>query len=149
MKFYNLQCEVPGGFGTQTIFNKQSVPWEIEQLNVVFDGWLGGNILALSSAILITDSLKSQITPEISGIQEFQDAIVERSDIFESLQSKTVLPKFTFLKVGDQAFFDDIALARYDNLYNQLIISERFKIILDKFELGNHRLIEIERDESV
>lgn len=149
MKFYNLQCEVPGGFGTETIFNKETIPWEIEELHVVFDGWLGGNILALSSALLITDELKAQITPDITGIQGFQEVIIEKSDTFDALQSDTNLPNFTLLKVNNRAFLDDISLGFHNNLYNQLIISEKFKSILDNFDLGNHTFIESKIDEAL
>ncbi len=41
MKFYSLHCEVPGGVGAETIYDKTQIPWKIVSLHVVFDGWLG------------------------------------------------------------------------------------------------------------
>lgn len=68
MKYYNLKCEVPGGLGTETIYDKSVTPWAILKLHLVFEGWLGGNILTVSSCLLVSKQLQSALLFEYSGV---------------------------------------------------------------------------------
>jgi hypothetical protein len=45
MKKFKIHPEVPGGLGANTIYDKTTIPWKIEKLHVVIDGWMGGDLL--------------------------------------------------------------------------------------------------------
>lgn len=140
MRFYNIKCEVPGSLGAETIFDKSATPWVIKRLHVIFDGWLGGEILTLSSCILVTESLRNFLSFNYSGIAGYEHFQLEESENFRKLQPDVELPKFVRMKVGINSFSDDFSLVRYDGLYNQLIISEKAKEALEKFNLGNYSI---------
>lgn len=144
MKFYNLKCEVPGGLGVRTVFDKSVIPWEIEKLHLIIEGWLGGNILTVSSSIIVTKELSDTLKYNYSGIKKYKEFELELSENFKILQPKLSLPQFERMIIGNNLFNDDFALGYYNNLYNQLIISEKAKLILDKFDLGNHSIELIE-----
>ena len=140
MNFYNLKCEVPGSLGPQTIFDKQVVPWVVRDLQVVFDGWLGAEILAVSSCLLVTESLRNFLSFHYTGIIKYEHFLLQESENLRILQPDVKLPKFTRMIVGVNSFNDDFAMTRYNGLYNQLIISERAKDALFEFNLGNYSI---------
>jgi hypothetical protein len=140
MKFYNLKCEVPGGLGRETIFDKSVTPWVIKNLHLTFEGWMGGEILAISSCLLVTESLKNSLSFNYSGIISYEHFMLEESPNFKVIQPDVELPKFTRMIVGSNSFRDDFSLTQYKGLYNQLIISDRAKEILEKFNLGNYSI---------
>ena len=140
MKFYNLKCEVPGRLGSETIYDKNVTPWVIKNLHVVFDGWMGGDILTVSSCLIVTDSLKGKLSFEFSGIKSYEHFQLDESENMRTLQSDLELPKFSRMLVGINAFEDDFALTIYKGLYNQLIISDRAKQVLEQYNLGNYSI---------
>lgn len=142
MKFYNLKCEVPGGLGSETIYDKNIIPWEMKHPHIVFDGWLGGEILIVSSCLLVSDNAMRKIMFDYSGVVGYETFHLEKSDNYQTLFANTELPKFKWLKVGGNSFVDDIALTHYNNLYNQLIISENLWNLLSSLELGNYGIEE-------
>ncbi len=149
MKFHNLKCEVPGGLGAQTIFDKQVTPWIIKDLHVIFDGWLGAELLAVSSAILVTESLRNTLSFNFSGIEKYEHFFLEESENFRILQPDVDLPKFSRMIVASNPFQDDFALTRYNGLYNQLIISDRAMEILQGFNLGNYSIEIADQNKSI
>jgi hypothetical protein len=140
MTFYNLKCEVPGSLGTQTIFDKQVTPWVVKGLHVIFDGWLGAELLTVSSTLLVTESLMNTLSFNFSGIVNYEHFYVEESENFRILQPDVDLPKFSRMIIASNPFKDDFALTRYNGLYNQLIISNRALEILQGFNLGNYSI---------
>lgn len=140
MKFYNLKCEVPGSLGAQTVFDKSVTPWIIKDLHIVFEGWLGGEILTVSSCLLVTDSLRKFLSFDFSGIIKYEHFHLDESENFRILQPEVKLPKFSRMIVGSNSFMDDFALTRFNGLYNQLVISEKAKEALQAFNLGNYSL---------
>ncbi len=140
MKFFHLNCGVPGGFGSETIYDKNQIPWLLVHPHIIFDGWLGGQILTISECVLVAKELMDSVSFGFTGITSYEYLNIQKSDIFEALQPETNLPDFFWMKVESNCFNDDIAICYYKNLYNQLIISERFYQILQKYNLGNYKI---------
>lgn len=140
MRYYNLKCEIPGGLGRDTVFNKIEIPWKIDSLHVVFEGWLGAEILCVSSEILVSESLYNKLSFEYSGIVEYKFFHLEVSENMKVLQGNVELPTFRWMKLGNNGFYDDFAIVKYKEFYNQLIISDRARTILDTVNLGNYSI---------
>lgn len=139
MIYYNLKCEVPGSIGPKTIYDKSVIPWEIKSLHVIFDGWLGAEILAVSSCLLVTKELSDFLSGDLNltGIRGYEDFQLDKSTTFEVLQPNIKMPVFKRMKVESAAFKEDFALTFYNKRFNQLIISEKAKEALENFNLGN------------
>lgn len=146
MNFYNLKCEVPGGLGPETVFDKDSIPWKVRHPHIVVDGWLGGELLTVGSCLLISNDAMNGIMFDYSGIKSYQTFQLGFSDNCKTLQPNLTLPNFRWLKVGDNPFVDDVAMTFYNNLYNQLIISDSLWKVLSTFELGNFQIQEAKVD---
>jgi len=149
MKFYHLKCEVPGGLGPETIYDKHVTPWEMRHPHIIFDGWLGGELLTVASCLLVSDNLMKNVMFDYSGINGCETFQLNLSKSFTTLQPNSNLPKFKWMKVGDNPFRDDVALTFYNNMYNQLIVSDNFWKVLSKFELGNYQIEEAERNSEI
>lgn len=142
MKFYNLKCEVPGGLGPDTIYDRNVIPWTMKHPHVILDGWLGGELLSIESCLFVSHNVMNEIMFNYSGIISYQSFQLEKSTIFQTLQPTIQLPHFKWLKIANNPFKDDIAITFYNNLYNQLIISDKLWQALSNFELGNYSIKE-------
>ncbi|HMU05201.1 MAG TPA: hypothetical protein PJ990_16325 [Saprospiraceae bacterium] len=144
MNFYHLSCEVPGGIGAQTVYDKTKIPWELKHLHLRFDGWLGGEILTAESAVVVSLRLSRALGFHYSGIVGYQHFFLEKTETFTRLQSNTELPKFERIMIDHKIFIDDFALGKYKELHNQLIISENVRVLLNNYNLGNYRISKAE-----
>ena len=142
MRFYNLKCEVPGTLGPETVFDKSTTPWRIVNLHTVFDGWLGGEIMTISSCIIVSNGLKNKLSFDFSGIVQYEAFQLEKSETFMSLQPDIELPDFSRMIISDKGFVDDFAMVKYGKLFNQLIISDKAKNLLETINLGNYSITE-------
>lgn len=149
MNFFHLRCEVPGGIGRETIYDKSIVPWKIQNLHMEFDGWLGAEIMKSQSALIVTKNLQKAMGFNFTGIYGYEDLYISKSDKFEILQPGLKLPKFERLLVGNNAFNDDIAQTYFNKRYNQLIISDNLRTFLNDFELGRFKITLVENSNEV
>lgn len=140
MNYYHFKPEVPGQMGKGTAYNKQSSAWDVIALNVVFDGWLGGNIMTVSPCYFVSKELQEALLFNFSGIKSYQYLLIEKSNIFEELQPNVILPEFSWVTIDNKPFEEDFAVTKYDGLYNQLIISEKARDVIFEFPLGVYRI---------
>lgn len=140
MNFYHLSCEVPGGLGAQTVYDKSKIPWELKHLHLRFEGWLGAEILTAESAVVVSLGLSRALGFNYSGILGYQHFFLEKTDTYTRLQSNIELPEFERILIDDKIFIDDFALGKYNDHYNQLIISETARVLLNDYNLGNYRI---------
>lgn len=140
MKYYKLTCESPGGIGGETIYNKKTIPWVVKQLHVPFEVWLGAEICTIESCVIVTAHLAKALGFEFTGIKGYEYFYLEVPQNFKIRQPDTQLPKFKRMLIGNKAFEEDFAFAFYNGLYNQLIISEKARLFLEEFNLGNYSI---------
>ena len=134
MKYYKIHPEVPGSLGERTKYDKRKTPWKLLDLHVVFDGWLGGDLLKISNCYLVTERLKNDLEKaKITGIESFINFELVISDTFKNLYPNRTLPLIDQLVINGKAGVDDIFLVDY----YKLIISERMVEILNNHDLSN------------
>ncbi|MCR6641672.1 MAG: hypothetical protein NVV82_22445 [Sporocytophaga sp.] len=134
--FYKIDPEVPGQLGKETKYDQSIMPWPITKLHVIFDGWLGGDLLKISSCFIVTKALMLELEKaKISGI-EFENFKLEISDMFKELYPNKELPQFYWLKIKGEAGKDDFGKAPK----NKLIVSQNALNILNHFNLSDSEI---------
>jgi hypothetical protein len=99
---YAIEAEVPGHLGDKAIYTSDSNGWNISKMHVVFDGWMGDDVVQILNCFLLTDKAKRLLEiSQLKGLQ-FELPIISKSEEFVERQPSTVLPKFWWLMpLGD------------------------------------------------
>lgn len=110
-KTYALDVEVPGGFGARTRLDSSVHPPVIHALHVVFDGWLGDQLVECFPCYLVTEQLAETLVA--AGITGFRlaEVEVETSLEFRELHSERTLPPFRWLQVTGTTNGTDVFMA--------------------------------------
>lgn len=139
MKFFKVYPEVPAGIGKDTLFDKTSVPWEILNLHLVFQGWLGCQLMTSHPYFFVTYFLKERIEKsKITGILKFKPVTITKSELFFDVHGNLEIPPCYWLEINGIAGKDDIGL-----MSNDLILSERFMSLIEEdLKIG---IIEVEK----
>jgi hypothetical protein len=133
MKFFTVEPEVAGGFGSNTILSTESHPPVVTRLHYQFDGWLGDELLECFPCYIVTQQLGKAIEREgMSGV-DFDQVEISTSELFDELYPGRKLPKFLWMKVAGKAGRDDFGVSPK----HKLVISERAFDILQKFASSN------------
>ena len=87
MKYYIIKPEVPAGLGRKSIIERATgQSMKIIELHLEFQGWLGDDLMETHPVFYVTEKLKAALQKsKISGIEDFCQAIVTRSDSFVEL----------------------------------------------------------------
>jgi len=106
---YVLQLEVPGGLGPRAQLDTSIHPPRVDVLHVIFDGWLGDQLVKSFPCHLVTANLaQSLVSAGVTGF-ELSEAEIEMSDQFREFYPTRTLPEFKWLKitgtVGENDFF--------------------------------------------
>lgn len=134
MEFYKLYPEVPGELGPNTIYDKTVIPWTLNYLHAIFDGWLGGDLLKISSCYLLTNKLKDRIEEEgLSGILGFCEFEIELSNTYKNIYPNRSLPQLFWVQINGQTEKDDFAI----DGKNKLIVSKKALDILKEYNLSD------------
>jgi hypothetical protein len=140
MKIYRIHPEVPGGIGKNMDYDKTEVPWKITQLSVVFEGWLGGDLLKISTCYIVTDTLKEKIiSANLTGIYNFVDFDLDYSLNFKNLYPNKILPKMHWMQLGSDVGKVDLAIGEK----NKLFVSEKAMNVLKTVDLSDAEIQEI------
>lgn len=104
-ELFLLSPEVPGGFGDDTVLGSyldradksQEYP-DVTELHLVFEGWLGDELVTSHPCYLVTSRLAA--TLRASGLRgvSFRAVKVSRSDQFEMFHPGRQLPAFEWLR---------------------------------------------------
>lgn len=136
-KFFAVEPEVAGGFGPNTILDRNVYPIRVDHLHYEFSGWLGDELLEATPCWIVTENLARQIRETgLSGV-EFVEAEVSTSDQFRELHPDRSLPKFFRLNVTGAPRRDDFGVG--DDL--RLVVSET---ALDLLRQTNRASFDIE-----
>ncbi len=135
--FYKIKPECPAQMGKETEFDKNFTPWEVHKLHLVFDVWLGGDLLKESPCFYVTERFLEKINiKEIIGIKSIKPAIVTSSETFKNLFPNRTPPKCFQLEIDGKPGIDDIGIASP----SQLIISANLLRLLQKVDLSNSKI---------
>ncbi len=135
--FYNIKPECPAQMGSKTIFDKSVTPWKITQLHLVFDVWLGGDLLKESPCFFVTERFLEKIKiDEISGLKSISPIRVSSSETFKNLYPNRIPPNCFLLQINGKPGVDDIGI----HPSSQLIISQKFLDRLRKVDLSNAKI---------
>jgi hypothetical protein len=142
MIFYKVRPEVPASIGKNSIIERHpGVPMKITKLHLVFEGWLGSDIMETSPVFYVTERLKEGLSGStFSGISEF--SLIEdvtKSDNFLELYPDKNLPKLFSIKITGVPHKDDFSIDK-----GYLIISDRAKQFLTGFNLGDSEIEEVQ-----
>ena len=82
--YYVLEAEVCGSFGEDTIRDTSVFPPKITKLDIVFEGWLGDDLIETFPAYMVTERLKKTLgKSELTGF-DFDIVSVKKSKILMS-----------------------------------------------------------------
>src|SRR5437016_12512582 len=110
MRYFRVEPEVAGGWGSRTVVNRNLPPWVITKLHYHFEGWLGDGLLESFPAFIIVDDARYLFKKHnLTGFL-FADVEITTSEEFELLNSCLQLPKFIWLKVDGLAKYDDFGI---------------------------------------
>lgn len=133
MRFSFVEPEVAGGWGSNTIADRSTVPVTVKHLHYEFDGWLGDVLLESTPCFIVTDEAEAAIRKAKLSGAGFAAMEASVSDTFRDTHSDRALPKFQRLTPLGTPGVDDFALAA--DL--RLVLSEKAIGVLKELGL-NH-----------
>ncbi len=121
MKYFKLEAEVAGGWGSRTLADVSVHPPTVQHLDFEFAGWSGDDILATFPCYIVTGTLADRLrASDLSGWR-LLDVEISRSAEFDELYPDLELPQFERLSPIGVAGVDDIGATPIADL----ILSER------------------------
>lgn len=134
MKFHQLEPEVVGGFGPNSILDTSVWPLHVKHLHLEFDGWLGDHLLECFPCFVISQVIQRD-AEEIGATGCVFDSVeVTLSQQFRALYPDREIPNFVWIKIVGTPVEDDFGIS--DD--NCLIVSDRiFTMIKENGNLEN------------
>lgn len=130
---YTLEAEVPGHLGDDAIYSSDASGWNITKMHLVFDGWMGDDIVQILNCFLLTEKAKSLLEKSrLKGVH-FERPIITKSEEFIERQPATVLPNFWWLKPPLDVSDTDIMITRHGCLE----VSEQAMLEFRKLNLAH------------
>ena len=140
MEFYELSPEVAGEIGPQSQVNYEVHPPLVTELQYLFHGWLGDDLLEAFPCYIMTVRLKNELLRSSLTGYMFKAVEVTVSDQFKELYPAREIGKFAwFLPIG-QAGVDDFGISET----YQLVVSEEALRILKQFQIKHCDVVKIE-----
>jgi hypothetical protein len=130
---YTIEAEVPGHLGDKAIYTSDSNGWNISKMHVVFDGWMGDDVVQILNCFLLTDRAKRVLEGSQLKGMHFELPIISKSEEFIERQPSTALPKFWWLKSLGAASESDVFVTKS----GYLEASERAMIEFRKLTLAH------------
>ncbi len=131
--YYLIEPEVPGQWADDIVVDRSTHPPEVKELNLVFDGWLGDDILEVFPSFIVTEKLADAMYDHgLSGF-EFRDVKVSISEQFKEIYGEKELPRFLWLYPHREETPKDVSLKEDGSL----LLSERAMSVFKRFNLQN------------
>lgn len=140
MKYYTLEPEVSLSFGENTILDRASHPPTIKNLDLIFEGWLGDDILETFPCFFVTQKLKQLIQLNNLTKVEFELVSPIKSDTFIEMHPDQKLPTIYLLQVLGKVKCDDFGISEE----NLLIVSHSCLNVLSQANLNHCDIEEID-----
>ena len=99
---FELEPEVSGEWGENTVVNTSTHPPVVHELHYVFTGWLGDDLIESFPCYIISERLANYLRhTQLTGFK-FSPVEVTKSDEFQTNYQDSVFPSFTWLQItGD------------------------------------------------
>lgn len=105
--YYLIEPEVTGRFGDESKVDTTIHPPVIHKLEVVFDGWLGDDLIELFPYFLVSENLKQEFDNcDLTGF-DLEKIVVTKSMQFNELYEDKDIPQFYWFKVSGKPLCDD------------------------------------------
>jgi len=130
--YFQLEPEVAGGLGSDSILDTSVHPPIVSKLHYEFDGPPADDLLETSPCYIVTHRLAVAI--QSSGVTgfEFADLTVSMSEQYVDLYGDDELPHFRWLKPVGSAGIDDVGYAD-----RRLVVSERALAVFRECTFSN------------
>ena len=128
-----LAPEVAGSLGDLTVIDRTVFPPRVSEVELVFEGWLGDDLLETFPCFFITQRLHIAIEAAHLTGYSIDSVYISRSELFNYLYPSRDLPGFVWLKVFGEACSDDFGVSAD----HRLVVSQRALDILSGFNLQN------------
>ncbi|MEO1518238.1 MAG: hypothetical protein AAFV95_24675 [Bacteroidota bacterium] len=143
MTLFKINPEVPGGLGKNTRYDKSSSPWRVTHFHAAFEGWLGGDLMAISPVSFATEKLRQGLeASDLSGILGFEDIEITYSDTIKYLQPDVILPPIYRVLIEGKQGVDDFCVIPN----NQIVVTKKALDFLAAFNLSNAEIIALEAE---
>lgn len=122
---YILHPETPGETGDKTIMDTTTHPSVVTSLHIVFQGWMGDDLMECFPCFMVTEKLKQRLQQLKATGFIIQPCQVEVSPEFLLMQPGVILPPIYWLQVGHHPDCDMFINHRHNlvitqKLYQQL-----------------------------
>jgi hypothetical protein len=109
-KYYELDLAAPGGPGGRSVSEDGNNPNIYYSLHVIFESWLGDELVHCYPCFLVTESLGEKL--QESGLTGFElaDVEVEKEKQFDLVYGDSELPAFRWLKITGECGVNDFFL---------------------------------------
>ncbi|OYD07432.1 hypothetical protein [Paludifilum halophilum] len=148
MKLFQLEPEVAGGWGENTIianldeYRQKGARPNVTNLHYEFDGWLGDELLESTPCFIVTTDLERAIKDQnLSGVT-FTKVEISTTPEFDELYPDRTLPEFKrLIPLGEVQISDDGRVtdwSRQDFCLSQkdyLVVTERAFQLLKQYQL--------------
>jgi hypothetical protein len=135
VRYYDVEPEVPGHIGDNTVIDQPIHPVMISKLQYVFDA-VPEDILITSSPVYL---LKRDAKADLEAIQPtgvgFDKVQLSKSEEFRYFFGNRRLPEFVWLRITGRAGHDDFG--RAEEQRERLIISERVLRLLVRLGISH------------
>ena len=123
---YELEPEVAGRYGDNTIIDTSVHPPIVSKFHFIFDGWLGDSILETFPCFLVTEGLGIALRRKTLSGFHLCDVEVELSEQFAELYPDRTVPQFRWLHVDGIASVNDFGISTENTL---IVSSTALKLI--------------------
>ncbi|PCJ21244.1 MAG: hypothetical protein COB02_01275 [Candidatus Cloacimonadota bacterium] len=139
MRYYIIEPEVSISLGEGSVLSTATHPPTIEKLDLIFEGWLGDDILETFPCFFVTEKLKRLIQFNNLSQVEFEEISIIKSDALLEFNIQKKIPKIYLLKISGEAKINDFGVSK-DNL---LIVSELCLKVLKQSNVNHCDIEEI------
>lgn len=131
--YYEIEAEVAGGWGQNTVADTSVHPPNVHALHYEFAGWLGDELLETFPCFIVSERLGKAL--EQSGLTGYilADVEVSVSEAVIGSCGGQDLPRFEWLKITGSAGNADFGLSKGYTL----VVSEQALAVLRRFPISN------------
>jgi hypothetical protein len=139
MNVFELEPEVPGSPGPDTVWDTTVVPPRLSNVSLEFDGWLGDDLVETYPIYAVTDRLRAALEgADVTGVA-FEEMSVSKSDQFQEFFPERALGRWSRMFITGSPVVGDAWMSEKSTL----IVSPRFWLVLSQFNLENCEVAEI------
>ena len=139
MSVYELEPEVPGRAGPETLWDTSERPPRLSNVSLEFDGWLGDDLIETYPLFAVTDRLGAALLEAGVRGASFAPVLATKSEQFADLRPDTQIGAWSLMTVtGHEGAGDDAWL----NSRSVLVVSQRFWNVVSRFQVANCEAVE-------